>query len=204
MVKEGIILGHKVSTQGLDVDIAKLETIEKLPPPSSVKGIKSFLGHAGFYRRFIKDFSKITKPVCSLLEKDTVFKFDGECKLAFELLKKKLTTAPVIVAPDWTIPFELMCDASDYAVGAVLGQRREKVFHAIYYASKTLTETQMNYITTENEFLAVVYAFDKFWAYLIWTKVVIYTDHSAIRYLISKKMLSHALSDGFSYYKSLI
>ena len=187
MVEEGIILGHKVSAHGLEVDKAKLETIEKLPPPSSVKGIRSFLGHAGFYRRFIKDFSKIAKPLCSLLEKDATFSFTEECKSAFELLKKKLTTAPVIVAPDWKMPFELMCDASDYAVGAVLGQRRDKVFHAIYYASKTLTETQMNYTTTEKELLAVVYAFDKFRAYLIGTKVIVYTDHSAIRYLIAKK-----------------
>lgn len=108
MVEEGIILGHKVLAKGLEVDKAKLKTIEKLPPPTSVMGIRSFLGHAGFYRRFIKDFSKITKPLCSLLEKDSIFKFDEDCKLAFELLKKKLTTAPVIVAPDWNMSFELI------------------------------------------------------------------------------------------------
>ena len=88
MVQEGIILGHKVSSKGLEVDKAKVETIENLPPPISVKGIRSFLGHAGFYRRFIKDFSKITKPLCNLLEKDVPFKFDGECLAAFETLKK--------------------------------------------------------------------------------------------------------------------
>ena len=106
MVQEGIILGHKVSAIGIEVDRAKIETIENLPPPTSVKGIRSFLGHARFYRRFIKDFSKITKPLCNLLEKDIPFNFDKACIEAFEVLKKKLITAPVIVAPNWDLPFE--------------------------------------------------------------------------------------------------
>lgn len=145
MVQEWIILGQKVSARGMEVDKAKLETIENLPPPTSVKGVRSFLGHAGFYRRFIKDFSKITKPLCSLLEKDVPFRFDEDCLAVFDLLKKKLTSSPIIVAPYWTLPFELMCDASDYAVGAVLGQRKEKIFYVIYYASKTLFDAQLNY-----------------------------------------------------------
>lgn len=121
MVREGIVLGHKVSSQGLEVDKAKVEAIENLPPPASVKLIRSFLGHVGFYRRFIKDFSKISRPLCNLLEKDVKFSFDEECVKAFELLKERLTTAPVIVSPNWDFPFELMCDANDQAVGAVLG-----------------------------------------------------------------------------------
>jgi len=121
MVREGIVLGHKVSKDGLEVDKAKVEAIEKFPPPISVKGVRSFLGHAGFYRRFIKDFSKISSPLCRLLEKDVSFKFDDACLKAFEELKKKLVSAPIIVAPDWKEPFELMCDASDGAIGAVLG-----------------------------------------------------------------------------------
>ena len=108
MVKEGVVLGHKISKNGIEVDQAKLETIEKLPPPINVKGIRSFLGHAGFYRRFIKDFSKITKPLCTLLEKDEVFNFDDACQHAFETLKLRLVTAPIIVAPDWALPFELI------------------------------------------------------------------------------------------------
>ncbi|XP_075084805.1 uncharacterized protein LOC142168050 [Nicotiana tabacum] len=138
MVREGIVLGHKVSKDGLQVDKAKVETIEKLPPPTSIKGIRSFLGHAGFYRRFIKDFSKISSPLCRLLEKDVTFKFDNACLKAFEELKGRLVTAPIIIGPDWAQPFELMCDASDIAIGAVLGQRRDKIFHSIYYASKTM------------------------------------------------------------------
>ena len=186
MVQEGIVLGHRISQKGIEVDKAKIETIEKLPPPTSVKGIRSFLGHAGFYRRFIKDFSKIAKPLCNLLEKDVPFNFTKECHKAFEILKQKLVSAPIIVAPDWTLPFEVMCDASDFAVGAVLGQRKAKIFHTIYYSSRTLNEAQLNYTTTEKELLAVVFAFDKFRSYLLGPKVVVYTDHSAIKYLISK------------------
>ena len=187
MVKEGIVLGHRISAKGLEVDRAKIETISKLPPPISVKGVRSFLGHAGFYRRFIKDFSKITKPLCGLLEKDAKFVFTLECLEAFNTLKKMLSTAPIITAPDWDLPFELMCDASDFAVGAVLGQRKDKVFHTIYYASRTLNEAQLNYTTTEKELLAVVFAFDKFRPYVIGNKVVVFTDHAAIRYLMTKK-----------------
>ncbi|XP_075095107.1 uncharacterized protein LOC142173419 [Nicotiana tabacum] len=187
MVREGIVLGHKVSKDGLQVDKAKVETIEKLPPPTSIKGIRSFLGHAGFYRRFIKDFSKISSPLCRLLEKDVTFKFDNACLKAFEELKGRLVTAPIIIGPDWAQPFELMCDASDIAIGAVLGQRRDKIFHSIYYASKTMNPAQMNYTVTEKELLAVVWAFDKFRSYLVGTKVIVYTDHSAIRYLFEKK-----------------
>ncbi|XP_075098870.1 uncharacterized protein LOC142175775 [Nicotiana tabacum] len=113
MVREGIVLGNKVSKDGLEVDKAKVEVIEKLPPPISVKGVRSFLGHAGFYRRFIKDFSNISSPLCRLLEKDVPFKFDDACLKAFEELKKKFVSAPIIIARDWKEPFELMCDASD-------------------------------------------------------------------------------------------
>ncbi|KAL5558957.1 hypothetical protein UlMin_035168 [Ulmus minor] len=146
-----------------------------------------FLGHAGFYRRFIKDFSKITKPLCELLVKDAVFDFSKDCLRAFETLKEKLISSPIIVAPDWELSFTLMCDASDYAIGAVLGQRKGKIFHVIYYASKVLNDAQLNYETTEKELLAVVYAFDKFRSYLIGSKVIVYTDHSALRYLFAKK-----------------
>jgi len=186
MVTEGIVLGHKISERGIEVDRAKVEIIEKLPPPTNVKGIRSFLGHAGFYRRFIKEFSKIAEPLCSLLNKDTTFEFDKECEKTFECLKKKLTTAPIITVPDWSIGFELMCDASDYAVGAVLGQRKEKLFYVIHYASKVLNDTQSNYTTTEKELLAILYALEKFRAYLIGSKITVYADHTAIRYLLTK------------------
>ncbi|GJV37037.1 reverse transcriptase domain-containing protein [Tanacetum coccineum] len=128
MVKEGIMLGHKVSGTALEVDKAKIDVISKLPPLNNIKGVRSFLGHAGFYRRFIKDFSKIARPLTKLLEKDTPFEFNDECQKAFKLLKEKLTCAPVIVSPNWNPPFELMCDASDFAVRVVLGQKDRKTF----------------------------------------------------------------------------
>ena len=106
--------------------------------------------------------------------------------------KRPFVTTPVVIAPDWALPFELMCDASDYAIGAVLGQRIGKIFHTIYYASRTLTDAQVNYATTEKELLGVVFAFDKFRPYLIGSKVIIYTDHSAIKYLLEKKDANHA------------
>ncbi|KAK1683385.1 hypothetical protein QYE76_044233 [Lolium multiflorum] len=187
MVNEGIVLGHKISEKGIEVDRAKVEAIEKMPYPRDVKGIRSVLGHAGFYRRFIKDFSKISKPLTNLLQKDVPFVFDDDCKEAFETLKKALTTAPVVEPPDWNLPFEIMCDASDFAVGAVLGQRVDKKLNVIHYASKTLDAAQRNYATTEKELLAVVFACDKFRPYIVDSKVTIHTDHAAIRYLMTKK-----------------
>lgn len=201
MVRKGIVLGHVISESGIEVDKAKIDLISNLPPPRSVKEIRSFLGHAGLYRRFIKDFSKISRPLCNLLAKDAPFVFDDECLHAFKRLKTELTSAPIIQPPDWKVPFEIMCDASDYAIGAVLGQRVGKVPHVIYYASKTLNDAQMNYSTTEKELLAIVFALDKFRSYWLGSKVLIYLNHAALKYLFSKKMLKLDLSDGFYCYK---
>nr|GEU78213.1 DNA-directed DNA polymerase [Tanacetum cinerariifolium] len=159
MVKDGIVLGHKISKNGLEVDRAKVDVIAKLPYPTTVKCVRSFLGHVGFYRRFIQDFSKIARSMIHLLEKETLFVFSKDCIDAFETLKKKLTEAPILVVPDWNLPFELMCDASDFAIGAVFGQ----------------------------QMLAVVYAFEKFRPYLVLSKSIVYTDHSALKYLLSKQ-----------------
>nr|GEV52876.1 retrovirus-related Pol polyprotein [Tanacetum cinerariifolium] len=187
MCKEGIVLGHKISKSGIEVDIAKIDVIAKQPHPTIVKGVRSFLGHAGFYRRFIQDFSKIARPMTRLLEKETPFVFSKKCIDAFNTLKKKLTEAPILVVPDWNFPFELMCDASDYAIGAVLRQRKSKHFQPIHYASKTMTEVQIHYTTTEKELLAVVYALEKFRPYLVLSKSIVYTDHSALKYLLNKQ-----------------
>ncbi|GJV77848.1 reverse transcriptase domain-containing protein [Tanacetum coccineum] len=150
MVKEGIVLGHKISKSGIEVDKAKVDVIAKLPHPTTVKGIRSFLGHAGFYRRFIQDFSKIAWPMTHLLEKETPFIFSKECIEAFETLKMKLTQAPILVAPDWDLPFEIMCDASDFAVGAVLGQRKVQSTSAdTLTASITMTRLKHLKHTTE-------------------------------------------------------
>ncbi|GJW30918.1 reverse transcriptase domain-containing protein [Tanacetum coccineum] len=154
MCREGIVLGHKISKSGIEVDRAKVDVIAKLPHPTTVKGVRSFLG---LYL------------------------------MLFQLLKKKLTEAPILVVPDWNLPFELMCDASDFAIGAVLGQRKTKHFQPIHYASKTMTEAQIHYTTTEKAMLAVVYAFEKFWPYLVLSKSIVYTYHSALKYLMNKQ-----------------
>ena len=149
--------------------------------------MRQFLGHAGFYKRFINDFSKIAKPLCELLVKDTKFFWDGRCQKSFEELKSHLTTTPIVRAPNWKLPFEVMCNASDFSIGAVLGQREDGKPYVVYYASKTLNKAQRNYTTTEKELLAVVYALDKFRAYLVGSFIVIFTDHSALKYLLTKQ-----------------
>nr|GEZ05154.1 reverse transcriptase domain-containing protein [Tanacetum cinerariifolium] len=133
------------------------------------------------------DFSKIARPMTHLLEKNTPFIFFKECVEAFQTLKRKLTEAPILIAPDWDMPFELMCDASEFAIGAVLGQRQDKHFRTIHYASKTMTEAESKYTTTKKEMLDVVYAFEKFRSYLIMNKSIVYTDHYALKYLFAKK-----------------
>nr|GEZ55681.1 reverse transcriptase domain-containing protein [Tanacetum cinerariifolium] len=147
MVKEGIVLGYKISKNRIEVDRAKVDVISKLPHPTTFK----------------------------------------DCIKAFQTLKKKLTEAPILIAPNWDLPFELMCDVSDFAIGAVLGKRHEKHFKPIHYDSKTMNDAESNYTTTEKEMLAVVYAFEKFRSYLIMNKSIVHTDHSALKYLFTKK-----------------
>nr|GEU55514.1 reverse transcriptase domain-containing protein [Tanacetum cinerariifolium] len=154
MVKEGIVLSHKISKKRIEVDKAKVN---------------------------------IAWPMTHLLEKDTPFLFSKEYVEAFQTLKRKLTEAPILIALDWDLPYELMCHASDFAICAVLGQRQEKHFRPIHYASNRMTEAESNYTTTEKEILAVVYAFKKFRSYLIMNKSIVYTDHSALKYLFAKK-----------------
>ena len=187
MVREGIVLGHLVSETGIVVDKAKIEVTEHLSRPINVKGIKSFLGHADFYHRFIKKNSFIVRPLTRLLAKDVPFEFDDACLRAFEILKKALISASIIQPPDRSLPFEIMCDPSDYVVGAVLGQTKDKKHHVISYASKSLTGPQLNYVTTKKELLAVVFAIDMIRSYLVGAEVIIYFDHAALKYLLTKK-----------------
>ena len=116
MVREGIVLGQKISHKGIEVGKAKLEVIAKLPPPVNEKGIRSFLRHAGFYHRFIRDFSKIAKPLTSLLVKDTLFLLDKKCREGFKTLKNKLVSSPIVISSYWSLLFEIMCNASDISV----------------------------------------------------------------------------------------
>ena len=166
MVTEWIVLGHRFSVAGLEVDHEKVSIIKTLLPPIEVKGIRSFLRHAGFYRRFIRNFSKISRPLCRLLEKDTKFVFDESCRAAFEEIKSRLVEAPIMATPDWNKEFDIVFDVSDYAMGAALGQMTDKIFRAIYYASKTFNEAQENYSTIEKQMLAMVFACEKFKPYI--------------------------------------
>nr|CAN67503.1 hypothetical protein VITISV_016516 [Vitis vinifera] len=187
MVDQGIVLGHIISEKGIEVDKAKVELIVKLPSLTTVKEVRQFLGHAGFYKRFIKDFSKLSKPFCELLAKDVKFIWDEKCQRSFDQLKQFLTTTLIVRALNWQLPFEVKCDASDFAIGVVLGQIEYGKPYVIYYASKTLNEAQRNYITTEKELLAVVFALDKFRAYLVGSFIIFFTDHSALKFFLTKQ-----------------
>ena len=180
MVDRGIVLGHLVSKKGIEVDRAKIDVIETLPYPTNLKEVQSFLGHAGFYRRFIRNFSAIARPLTSLLIKDADFVFDDSCKIAFDNLKASLISTPILAAPDWNLPFEISCDASNFAVGAMLGQRENKLPRVIAYASSTLGPAQVNYTTTEKQLYVVVYTLEKFRPYLLNSKVIVFTDHAAV------------------------
>jgi hypothetical protein len=173
MVTNGIVLGHIVSSKGIEVYKSKIELIVNLPTPKSIKDVRSFLGHASFYRSLIKDFSIISMSLSNLLTKDNIFEWTEHCEEAFVKLKNLLTSAPVIQPPDWSLPFEIMCDTNDYVVGAVLGQKKDKKPYVIYYASKTLNSAQMNYTTTKKKLLIVVFACEKFRSYLVDSPVVV-------------------------------
>ncbi|RVW79442.1 Retrovirus-related Pol polyprotein from transposon opus [Vitis vinifera] len=195
MVRQGIVLGHIISEKGIEVDRTKVELIAKLPSPTTVKGVRQFLGHVGFYRRFIQDFSKLSRPLFELLAKDAKFVWDEICQKSFDQLKQFLTTAPIVRAPNWQLPFEVMCDASDFAIGVVLGQREDGKPYVIYYANKTLNEAKRNYTTTEKELLAMVFALDKFRAYLVGSSIIVFTDHSTLK---DKKGVENVVADHLS------
>ena len=146
------------------------------------------MGHAGLYKQFIKDFSLISRPLCALLVKDVPFVWSKGCEVALTKLKFELTLPPIMQPSDWSFPFKLMCDASDYAIGVVLGQHSDKKPCVIYYASsQTLIDAQMNYTKTENELLVIVFAVDKFRSYMIGLPIMIFTNHSTLKYLIVKQ-----------------
>ncbi|RDX65450.1 Retrovirus-related Pol polyprotein, partial [Mucuna pruriens] len=157
MVTEEIVLGHLVSNKGIEVDKAKVDIITSLPNPTSMREVCSFLGHAGFYIRFIKNFNKIP------------------CIEAFQELKNRLTSSPILQAPNWELPFELMCDASNSALKTFLGQRAgvDKLVH-------------LKYTTTEKDLLAIVFALNKFHSYLLGSKIVVFPNHVALRFLLSQ------------------
>jgi hypothetical protein len=186
MMTEGIVLGHFISSQGIQVDPSKIQVIKNIPTPKTQTEVRSFLGHAGYYRRFIKNFSKIASPLFGLLMKDAEFKWTNFCQEAFNTLKNQLSTAPILRGLDWTLPFHISSDASDTAIGAVLGQEEDHLPYAIYFISKNMSPAELNYTVTEKEFLAVIYAINKFRHYITGYSTFVHTDHSAIKYLMNK------------------
>ena len=129
----------------------------------------------------------MARPLCNFLAKDVPFAWSQACEASFDKLKTMLVSPPIMQYPNWNLPFEIMCDASDYAIGAVLGQREDKKALVIYYASKTLDSAQANYTTTEKEFLAIVFALEKFRSYIVGSPINIFTYHAALKYMLSKQ-----------------
>jgi hypothetical protein len=162
LLTEGVVLGHHVSSEGIKVDPAKIEVIVRLPPPKTRKYVRIFLGHVGYYQRFIEYFTKIVAPMFGLLIKYVDFVWTEQCQTAFETLKATLSMALVLRGPNWTLPFHISIDACDTAIGWVLGQKEDQQSYVIYFVSKNLSPAELNYTVTEKEFLAVFHAINKF------------------------------------------
>jgi hypothetical protein len=149
MLTEGIVLGHHISRSGIRVDPEKIYIITQIRIPSSQKEVHNFLGHAGYYRRFIPNFTSLATPLFKLLSKEAEIKWDDECQISFEILKQKLSTTPVLNGPNWSLPFHICTDASDTTLGVVLGQRENQVPYATYFVSKNPSPAEVNYMVTE-------------------------------------------------------
>ena len=175
-----VVLGHIISQAGIEVDPTKISVISNLSPPKNQKELRSFVGHARYYRRFIKYFTKLATPLFKLLVKDVNFIWEDSRQKAFEDLKLRLSETPILRGPNWTLPFHISTDASNSALGAILGQKEEQIHYAIYFISKNLTPAELNYTLTQKEFLAVIFAINKFHHYITSYEVFVHTDHSSI------------------------
>jgi hypothetical protein len=185
-LKEVSCLGHIITDGGISVDLAKVSDVLKWEPPRTVKEIRSFLGLAGYYRRFIEGFPKIVKPLTSLLEKDKEFKWTVACQASFDELKKRLTSAPILVMLDLQKSFDIYCDASRQGLRCVLIQEG----HFIAYASLQLRKHELNYPTHDLELAVVVHALKIWRHYIMGTKCQIYTDHKSLKYIFTQKDLT--------------
>jgi hypothetical protein len=179
-------LGHVTSAGGISVDPSKVKDVLNWMPPTNASEIRSFLGLVGYYRWFIKDFSKITKPMTSLLEKNKEFDWTEECQVSFEELKKRLPSAPVLILPDITKKFDIYCDASRQGLGCVLLQDGQ----VVSYASRHLRKHEENYPTHDLELAAVVHALKIWRQYLIGHRCKIYSDHKSLKYIFMQNGLN--------------
>jgi hypothetical protein len=175
-------LGHTISSEGISVDPTKVQEVMDWKPPTSVHQIRSFLGLAGYYRRFIPDFSKIAKPMTELLKKEVKFHWNDKCEGAFHTLRKLLTTAPVLAQPNSAKPFDVYYDASGTGLGCVLMQNNR----VIAYVSRALRNHEQNYPTHDLELAAIIYALKIWRHHLMGAKCNIYTDHKSLKYIFTQ------------------
>jgi hypothetical protein len=186
----GVLLGHIVCKQGLLLDPSKIAIIVDLPPPTSVRQLRTALGHIGYYRKFIKGYAQIKTPMEKLLKKDSKFQWTEECQQIFDTLKQKMVTTPILAFPDWSKEFNVHVDASSIALGVVLAQLGAgDIDHPIDFARRNLSTFEMNYTTTKRECLAMVYALQRFRHYLLGGHFKMFLDHSALRYLANKPVM---------------
>ena len=191
-VPYGKLVGHIVSNQGIATDPDKVAIITELPEPNSVTEVRAFLGHVGYYRRYIYKYANIAIPLTELTKKsDSAPIWTESCTRAFKTLKKRLTTAPILIPPDWEKNFEVYVDASNVAIGSVLSQKDEKGHDKpIYFASRQLAAAEKNYTVTEREALGMIFSVQKFRHYLLGYKFTFHVDHDALKYMINKPLLS--------------
>ena len=185
----GILLGHIVCKEGIKVDFAKIKIILDLKPPMNPKQVRVLLGHTGYYRKFIRDYSDMTYPLEELLREDQEFEWTEERNISFEKLKRKLVEAPILRFPYWSTKFHVHIDASGLVIRAILTHPGDDgMDYPIVYNSRKLNKSERNYSTTEREALGMVFALQKYRHYLLANPFVFYTDHQALKYLINKPL----------------
>ncbi|KAL3682263.1 hypothetical protein R1sor_000285 [Riccia sorocarpa] len=190
-MKEGILLGHRISIKGIEVDHEKVAIIVELQPPSCVRDVRAFLGSTGYYRRFVWKYADRASPLTALLRKNIAWEWTSEAQTAFEDLKAQLIKAPILVAPDWSRPFHVYVDTSAFAIGVVLSQKDDKGHdHPIYFSGKKLSDAEKKYTTTEREALGMVFSVRKFRHYLLGYESIFHVDHYSLKHLVKKADLS--------------
>lgn len=178
-------LGHLITPQGLQPNPSRISAVLDFPTPTNVTQVRQFIGLTSYYRRFVEGFAKIAAPLHDLTKKDVEFQWTTPCQVAFEELKRRLTSAPILAYPDFDLDFVLETDASYHGLGAVLSQKLpDQKLHPVAFASRALSPPEKNYSVTELETLAVVWAIKHFHAYLYGNSVKVVTDHSAVRTLL--------------------
>jgi hypothetical protein len=185
MMKEGVLLGNYISSDGIRVDPTKIEVILNLPTPHTQTEVCSFLGTSGYYRRFMENFARTVVPLHALTG-NVEFWWSEKCVVALAGLNKMISTKPVLRGPNWKIPFHISIDASDIAIGIVLGQEEDKKPYTIYFIINIINLDELNYTVIENEFLVVIHVINKFRHYITCYPVILYTNHSGIRFLANK------------------